>query len=440
MALKDTWINRKDGDDISPEDINAVAKSAIDSEEAIANLEHDKADKAAVFKDVDLTKLKITPTTEYKVDIAENIIKPSDNNYGIQGIIEISGYCEIDVENIGTDGVSIKINGEWYEAYDETKVSFKGVVAEPIKFIVDNFAIAKFTKFVTVTDYELHNKVSNAETQIKNVDDRTKNISGSEGIDSLRQAPKTEEWTPSNVKIIDFFNANKEKFNAYFDENGNVVIKVGAFGDWSTALSGYGHAGAQHSVINNRRVIILPEAVGSHGEGNELLIAAKYVHGEGSYNLVGEKAEMSHIEGYGNVTFAPISHVGGQYNTVEETANNADVSGVNHVVSGQVAFVRGIGHTASGRAISVLGWKNRGSGNFQTIIGKKNVDDPTKAFIVGGGNENQTDDVARKNIYTLDWSGNGYFAGDVTFTYKGTTYKASDLLSRLEALEKKLGG
>lgn len=268
--------------------------------------------------------------------------------------------------------------------------------------------------------------------------ERLINIENDNGIDSLRQAPKTEEWTPGNQKIIDFLNANKEKYSAYFDENGNVVIKEGAFGDWSTALSGYGHAGAQHSVVNNRRVIILPDAIGAHGEGNEILIAAVYGHGEGSYNLIGEKAEKAHIEGYGNVTYAPVSHVGGQYNTVEETAQCADVGGVNQNVSGVRAFVRGTGHIESGNTNTVLGWKNRVSGNYQTVIGKKNVDDPTKALIVGGGNENQADDVARRNIFTVGWNGDGNFYGDVTFTYGGKEYKVSDLLNRIAILEEKV--
>lgn len=403
-----------------------VTSSEYETNVHVLNIEKklDMYSDAVTINKVDLTKcttpIDIPDYVTYK--ITDNSIEVLDDELAAQRRfkIDVVGFVKIDTHEHPGDGMNstLIINGK---VYSSSGLSYKGLVMEPIIYetTVDRLPI-DFITFVTS-------------------DDRIRectNIENGEGIDSLRQAPKTEAWTPGNQKIIDFLNANKEKYSAYFDENGNVVIKEGAFGDWSTALSGYGHAGAQHSVVNNRRVIILPDAIGAHGEGNEILIAAVYGHGEGSFNIIGEKAEKSHIEGYGNVTYAPVSHVGGQYNTVEETASFADVTGVGHNVSGTKAFVRGTSHNVSGDSNTVLGWKHRVSGKYQTVIGKKNDDDPTKAFIVGGGNENQADDVARRNIHTLDWYGNGYFAGDITFTHEGKEYKVSDLLKRIAELEK----
>ena len=51
---------------------------------------------------------------------------------------------------------------------------------------------------------------------------------------------------------------------------------------------------------------------------------------------------------------------------------------------------------------------------LQHVQGKFNVEDKTGTYahIVGGG----TSDTDRKNIHTIDWSGNAEFAGGVTAT------------------------
>lgn len=287
MALKDTWINRKDGDDISPEDINAVAKSAIDNEQEIAalknktdkvknvditkctiitegtaditsdeitpkdgsirgtievtgqvelvveavgvdevtlkingteytayyempgirdavpivysgvveepieiwanhsgtakftkftttgdyvisgrvaKLEHDKADKVAVFKDVDLTK--VTTITDGSPVVESNYIVDPDMEKGSVGYINISGYIEFEMKNDADGGISLEINEESYDAFGGDTISFKGEVIKPIRFVIDNDAVAFFTKFVTTTDYELHNKVGDIDTAL----------------------------------------------------------------------------------------------------------------------------------------------------------------------------------------------------------------------------------------------------------------------------------
>ena len=397
-----------------------LTSSEYELNKAISEIEEKKVDKEFVFRGVDLTEC--TTVTVGTPTITENIIDGQ-----AEGTIDISGYVELIVYAVGIENVYLTINGTEYEAcygisgYQEpVPIVFKGILTEPIRFVNPYFgAIAKFTTFITTGQTGL-------------------NIRNGKGIGSIEQSTTTEVWTPQNANIIAYFNENKEKYSDFFDENGTVVVKQGAFGERASVISGYGHAGAKYSSANNRRVIILPDAVGSHGEGNELLIAANYVHGEGSYNFVGEKAEMSYIGGYGNVTNARVTHVFGQYVTVGENAVFADVSGAGHKVYGPRAFIRGSGHTESGDTNTVLGFKHIVSGKYQTVLGKKNVDDPTKAVIVGGGNENVADDVGRRNIHTLDWSGNGYFAGDLTFTYGGKEYKLSDLLNRIATLEGKV--
>lgn len=58
------------------------------------------------------------------------------------------------------------------------------------------------------------------------------------------------------------------------------------------------------------------------------------------------------------------------------------------------------------------GFFTQANSKYQHVQGKWNVLDTTNKYadIVGGG----TSSTARKNIYTLDWEGNGIFAGDIT--------------------------
>lgn len=55
------------------------------------------------------------------------------------------------------------------------------------------------------------------------------------------------------------------------------------------------------------------------------------------------------------------------------------------------------------------GWGTTANSDYQHVSGKYNTASTNKAVIVGNGTSS-----ARSNAYTLDWSGNGWFAGKVT--------------------------
>jgi hypothetical protein len=182
MALKENWNDLVQNEsDLNADDINKIAHSVIKNEEDISKATEDikqankelekKADKDIVFKTVDLTK--VTTVTEGEPTITETEIKPVFYmGDWAKGVINVTGYCEIEVKNTGIDYVFLYINGEEYFARrygdgDETSLSFKGVVTEPIRFEVEPAANAKFTKFITTTDYELYNKVGDIDTALK---------------------------------------------------------------------------------------------------------------------------------------------------------------------------------------------------------------------------------------------------------------------------------
>lgn len=94
--------------------------------------------------------------------------------------------------------------------------------------------------------------------------------------------------------------------------------------------------------------------------------------------------------------------------------------------TGASSFAQGRGVQATGFGSVAHGYKSTASGNYATanglvtkasspnqfVTGKRNVEDSSEqySFIVGNG----TSDTERSNAYTLDWQGNGTFAGTVS--------------------------
>lgn len=94
------------------------------------------------------------------------------------------------------------------------------------------------------------------------------------------------------------------------------------------------------------------------------------------------------------------------------SADAADAGGIQTEANGPGAFSRGYKTKAIGAFSSAEGYETKSAGVHQHVQGRYNVIDEnnTYAHIVGGG----TSDTDRKNIHTIDWGGNAYYAGDVT--------------------------
>lgn len=107
------------------------------------------------------------------------------------------------------------------------------------------------------------------------------------------------------------------------------------------------------------------------------------------------------------------SIVAGTDLVVEEAEDGKTLVRINTTgeATGEYAFAEGGSTTASGTYSHAEGAGTIASGADQHAQGRFNIEDDTKAHIVGGGSSS----VDRKNIHTLDWAGNAYFAGDITF-------------------------
>ena len=85
--------------------------------------------------------------------------------------------------------------------------------------------------------------------------------------------------------------------------------------------------------------------------------------------------------------------------------------------SGNYSHAIGSNTIASGYASFAAGQNTKASGESQFVIGERNIEDTdgTYAFIIGNGNT-----TTSANIHTVDWSGNAWYAGNIT--NDGTVY------------------
>lgn len=85
--------------------------------------------------------------------------------------------------------------------------------------------------------------------------------------------------------------------------------------------------------------------------------------------------------------------------------------------NGNYSAAFGSNTSAQGVGSIAEGYYTIAKGNYQHALGRNNVgDDEINVMIVGNGTSGATKD--RSNAFTLDWSGNGWFSGDV---YVGST-------------------
>lgn len=140
---------------------------------------------------------------------------------------------------------------------------------------------------------------------------------------------------------------------------------------------------------------------------------------EGSIRSIGAYDETGkllgkHSQAFGQNTIASgyASYAEGTKTTASGESSHAE--GSNTTASGIQSHTEGYNTTASGQISHAEGRGTVAQGKNQHVQGIYNIEDTTSAHIVGNGGDN----YSRSNAYTLDWSGNAWFAGDV---YTGST-------------------
>lgn len=165
----------------------------------------------------------------------------------------------------------------------------------------------------------------------------------------------------------------------------------------------YAHAEGVNSIAYAR---------GSHAEGESTLANNQYSHAEGG----GCQAygDYSHAEGCnsGNIsttTYSKAAHAEGIGTWARGEGSHTE--GKDTLTNKNYAHAEGEGTVAGGVASHSEGKRTIATGDYQHAQGKYNVEDRENkyAHIVGGGSS-ETD---RKNLHTIDWDGNAWFAGKI---------------------------
>ena len=142
------------------------------------------------------------------------------------------------------------------------------------------------------------------------------------------------------------------------------------------------------------------------------------------YRYTLAKGDYSHIEGGGNTALGKYSHAEGYitktvgvYSHAEGSAsvaggNYSHAEGSEGVAQGLCSHAEGDCSWAIGYCSHAEGQHTIASGSSQHVQGKYNIEDINNIYadIVGNGRADNT----RSNAYTLDWSGNGWYAGKLT--------------------------
>lgn len=149
----------------------------------------------------------------------------------------------------------------------------------------------------------------------------------------------------------------------------------------------------------------------SHAEGNATTASGQSSHAEGSYTTA--SGDNSHAEGYSTNKFLSV------VTTTNPTTDDIITAWKTQkfsVAKGNSSHVEGKDNLALSNYSHAEGYRTIASGDNSHAQGKYNIEDTSNIYsdIIGNGISND----ARSNAYTLDWSGNAWFAGDV---YTGST-------------------
>ena len=164
---------------------------------------------------------------------------------------------------------------------------------------------------------------------------------------------------------------------------------------------------------NNTNGFSLAKGESSHVEGKDCLALGDNSHAEGNYAIAIGVA--SHVEGMTSRAKGGASHA-------EGNSTKAD---------GMCSHAEGNKTTASGDTSHAEGDGTKASSKNQHVQGKYNIEDTANkyAHIVGNGTYNyNTEEEVRSNAHTLDWNGNGWYAGKLS--QDGTPTEDKDLTTK----------
>lgn len=167
-------------------------------------------------------------------------------------------------------------------------------------------------------------------------------------------------------------------------------------------------------------------AAAAHAEGYDTHATARYAHAEGASttasgnnshaegNSTTSSGHYSHAEGNFTTAAGAYSHTEGNYAETFEDGTYAHAEGSYTKATKTGAHAEGNYTEANGAFSHTEGYYTKAASMYQHVRGKYNIIDDNNIYttIIGNGDS----DSSRKNIHTLDWNGNAWFAGNVEAT------------------------
>ena len=320
MSLKDTWVDKvNEVDDIDAEDINSVARTAIELEETMPTKPGLKTGGGEIFND-------------YEKNIAQ-----AEKSVA-------SGYQSTILDDV---------------LISDEKISYVSYVDN----ILTLSTVNNFFDDVDLWGFRIENTNVKIQSDVLKVLSKTKKADNMWSFEIEKPIEALNLSTPKNIWIVAILNSLDGYTGAfsYVEGWGNIIIGRASHAEnWNNkGFANYVHLEGTHNIGSAAGVHI----EGGNNEGN-----GSFTHLEGCNNIsekgsdyshlegIGNKAKASntHLEGYHLIALHPNAHYQGKFNDIEDTTPYADV--------------------------------------------------------VGGG----TSESDRKNIRTLDWDGNGWYAGILT--------------------------
>ena len=219
---------------------------------------------------------------------------------------------------------------------------------------------------------------------------------------------------------------NTKATSAYSHTEGQDTYTTGisshAEGNSTGAEGNFSHAEGRNSIASSEAAHAEGGSTASgwysHAEGQDTIAAEQHCHSEGYATRANGYA--SHAEGQRTHANGNYSHSEGE--STEANGYTSHAEGRNSIAAGEAAHAEGKS-TASGWYSHAEGWETEAKGSYshaqgkgtiaegdsQSVRGSYNYPSTNYVDIVGWGTSNSN----RKNIYTLDRSGNAIFAGDV---------------------------
>ena len=159
----------------------------------------------------------------------------------------------------------------------------------------------------------------------------------------------------------------------------------------------------------------------SHAEGSDTTSSGDSSHAEGYKTTA--SGNYSHAEGNSTQATGEGSHAEGQ--NTQASGLHSHAEGENSIASGLVSHAEGWNTQAKGKCSHTEGENSIALSDHQHVQGRYNIEDTENkyAHIVGNGSE-----TTKSNAHTLDWKGNGWYAGKLS--QEGTPTEDKDLVTK----------